>query len=46
MARALRLEFAGALHHVTSRGDGGDDIHLPDEDHLDWLNTLAQVCER
>ena len=22
MARPLRIEFAGALYHVTSRGDG------------------------
>ena len=26
MARPLRLEFAGALYHVTSRGDGREDI--------------------
>jgi N12 class adenine-specific DNA methylase len=26
MARPLRLEFAGALYHVTARGDGREDI--------------------
>ena len=26
MARPLRLEFAGALYHVTSRGDRREDI--------------------
>jgi hypothetical protein len=26
MARPLRLEFARALSHVTSRGDGREDI--------------------
>jgi hypothetical protein len=31
MARPLRLEFAGALYHVTSRGDKRKDIYF-DED--------------
>jgi hypothetical protein len=26
MARPLRIEFAGALYHVTSRGDGRDHL--------------------
>ena len=46
MARPLRLELAGALYHVTSRGDGGEDIYLSDDDRQAWLETLAQVCER
>lgn len=46
MARPLRLELAGALYHVTSRGDGREDIYLSDEVRLAWLETLAQVCER
>jgi putative transposase len=46
MARPLRLEFAGALYHVTSRGDGRDDIFLSDADRLAWLATLGQVCTR
>jgi len=32
MARPLRLELAGGLYHVTSRGDGRDDIYLDDSD--------------
>lgn len=28
MARPLRLEYAGALYHVTSRGDRREDIYL------------------
>ena len=27
MARPLRLEFSGALYHVTSRGDRREDIY-------------------
>lgn len=46
MARPLRLELNGALYHVTSRGDGREDIFLTDQDRLAWLETLAQVCER
>lgn len=46
MARPLRLELAGALYHVTSRGDGREDIYRSDEDRVAWLETLGQVCER
>ena len=46
MARPPRLELAGALYHVSSRGDGRADIFLSDQDRLAWLETLAQVCER
>ena len=46
MARPLRLELAGALYHVTSRGDGREDIYLSDDDRVAWLDTLGQVCER
>ena len=28
MARPLRIEFAGALYHLTARGDGREDIYL------------------
>ncbi len=46
MARPLRLELAGSLYHVTSRGDGREDIYLSDEDRIAWLDILGQVCER
>ena len=26
MARPLRIEYAGALYHVTARGDGREEI--------------------
>jgi len=47
MARALRLEFAGALYHVTAQGDERRSIFLGDAD-TDWaafLNVLAASCE-
>jgi REP element-mobilizing transposase RayT len=46
MARPLRLEFSGALYHVTSRGDRREDIFLCDDDRLDWLDVLGTVCDR
>ena len=46
MARPLRLEIAGGLYHVTSRGDRREDIFLDDADRELWLTTLAQCCER
>lgn len=46
MARPLRLELAGALYHVTSRGDGRDGVYRSDDDRRAWLVALAQVCER
>ena len=46
MARPLRLEFAHALYHVTSRGDRREDIYHDDKDRQAWLSVLAQVCKR
>lgn len=46
MSRPLRLEFADALYHVTSRGDRREDIYHDDADRQAWLNVLAQVCKR
>lgn len=46
MARPLRLEYAGALYHITSRGDRREDIYLDDEDREAWLEVLATTCER
>lgn len=46
MTRPLRLEFAGALYHVTSRGDRCDDIYEDDVDREQFLKVLSEVCER
>ena len=32
MARPLRIEFAGALYHVTARGNAQEDIFGDDND--------------
>ena len=46
MSRPLRIEFPGALYHLTSRGDGRDDIYLTDDDRVLFLSVLGQACER
>lgn len=46
MARPLRIEFPGAVYHVTSRGDGRGRIYRDDEDRQTFLTTLAWVVER
>ncbi|HBA38745.1 MAG TPA: addiction module toxin RelE [Deltaproteobacteria bacterium] len=46
MARPLRIEFAGALYHVTSRGDRQEAIYEDDEDRLAYLEVLGEVIER
>lgn len=46
MARPLRIELAGGLYHVTSRGDRREDIFLDDADRLAWLELFGQVCQR
>ena len=44
MARPLRIELAGGLYHVTSRGDRREDIYHDDSDRKLWLDTLAQLA--
>ena len=46
MARPLRIEFSGALYHVTSRGNAREDIYHDDEDRSVFLDILARACER
>ena len=46
MARPLRIEFPGALYHVTSRGNARQKVFRDDEDRETFLATLAAVVER
>ncbi len=46
MARPLRIEFPGAIYHVTSRGNARRRIFLDDSDRETFLSTLAWVVER
>jgi REP-associated tyrosine transposase len=46
MARPLRLEFEGALYHVTARGDRREPIFEDDTDRGRFLAILAHALER
>jgi REP element-mobilizing transposase RayT len=46
MARPLRLEYPGAIYHITSQGDRREAIYDGDEDRLTFLRGLSDVCAR
>ena len=46
MTRPLRIELAGGVYHVTSRGDRRENIYFCDADRWAWLELLGKVCER
>ena len=46
MARPLRIEFPGALYHVTARGNARAPIFLEDADRQLLLATLGDANER
>jgi putative transposase len=45
MARALRVQFEGAIYHVTSRGNERRDIFRTDRDRQRFLEILAENVE-
>lgn len=45
MARPLRLEFTGALYHITSRGNREDDIYEDDTDRKMFIDLLDKIAE-
>jgi len=45
-ARPLRLEFAGALYHITSLGNERKAIYFDDADFEMFLSLLSKVCEQ
>ena len=46
MARPLRLEFPGAVYHVTSRGNARQAIFLDKDDRESFLGVLSSVVAR
>jgi len=46
MARQPRIEYAGALHHVMSRGNDGISIFRDDHDRTLFLEMLSQEIVR
>jgi putative transposase len=45
MARPLRIEFAGALYHFTSRGDRRENIFANYEDRQVFLPVRGEVSQ-
>jgi len=46
MSRPLRLEFPGALYHVTARGNRLASIFHDDDDRRAWMGMLRDTCAR
>ncbi len=46
MARPLRIEYPGAVCHVTCRGNAGNEIFGDDPDRETFLSTLGTVIKR
>ncbi|ACH39882.1 transposase of ISGbem_B, Y1_Tnp domain-containing [Citrifermentans bemidjiense Bem] len=44
MARPLRIEFPGAVYHLTSRGNEQKNVFRDDKDRTIFLDILARSC--
>ncbi|KTD75196.1 transposase [Legionella waltersii] len=43
MVRSLRIEYPGALYHITSRGNKKENIYLSDNDRVLFLDIFSKV---
>jgi putative transposase len=46
MARPLRIEFAGAVYHVSTRGNARQTVFIHEKDYSNFLHILGDVTER
>ncbi len=46
MGRPLRIEYPGALYHITSRGNERKDIFIDDKDRIRFLEMLSDYHDR
>jgi hypothetical protein len=46
MARKLRVQYPGAIHHAMNRGDRREPIFNDDNDRLLFLETLGEACQK
>jgi len=46
MARPLRIEYPGAVYHVTARGNGRQEIFHDDHDYRKFLEVLGKTIGR
>ncbi len=45
MTRPLRIEFPGAVYHITSRGNAKQVIFLDDKDRDNFLIILSLIVK-
>jgi len=46
MARPLRIEYAGAVYHITSRGNARQRVFVDDADRTAFFEILAKAMDR
>ena len=46
MARPIRVEFAGAVYHITARGNERRSIFRDDQDRRLFLTTVGEMVEQ
>jgi hypothetical protein len=46
MPRQVRIQYAGAMFHIMSRGNRRTDICPGDVDRHDFLKTLAEASQK
>ena len=46
VSRPLRIEYPGAVYHITSRGNARQNIYTDDDDREKFLSIFALVVER
>ena len=46
MARPWRIQYPGAIYHITVRGNNRQEIFLEDSDRTYFLRLLGKVCEQ
>jgi putative transposase len=46
MSRPIRIQYPGALYHITSRGNGRNKIYLNDKDYQAFLIIFAEVIKK
>ena len=44
MARKVRVEYKGAIYHLTVRANGGDALFEDDGDRRYLLSRIAEAC--
>ncbi|MBS4014796.1 MAG: hypothetical protein KGZ97_13770 [Bacteroidetes bacterium] len=46
MVRPKRIEYSGALYHLTSRGNARNDGYLDNDDRQNFLSILTEAVKR